>query len=97
LWADPKKAEVAANSLDIGPHKALELQVIDGIVSESSGGAHKDPEATYEMVKKSLEKEVKSLLKLSTKKLLENRFQKFRKIGNHTIALEGESDLQVYQ
>ncbi len=97
LWADPKKAETAANALDIGPHRALELGVIDAIVPESNGGAHKDPEATYEMVKKALEKEIKGLSRLTKKKLLDNRFSKFRKIGNQTIALDGESDLQVYQ
>ncbi len=96
LWADPKKAETAANALDIGPNKALELEVIDGIVSESIGGAHKDPEATFDMVKKALSKEVKALTKIGKKKLLENRFQKFRKIGNQTIALEGESDFTVF-
>lgn len=97
LWADPKKAETAANSLDIGPHKALELGVIDGIVAEASGGAHKDPEATYEMVKKSLEKEIKALTKLTTKKLLENRFNKFRKMGNQTIDATNETEFQVFQ
>lgn len=97
LWADPKKAEVAANSLDIGPNKALELGVIDAIVPESSGGAHKDPEATYEMVQKSLIKEVKALMKVSNKKLLENRFQKFRRMGNQTIDTEAENSFQVYQ
>jgi acetyl-CoA carboxylase carboxyl transferase subunit alpha len=97
LWADPKKAETAANSLDIGPHKALELGVIDSIVSESSGGAHKDPEATFDMVKKSLEKEIKSLTKVSKKKLLENRFNKFRRIGNQTIDASQESEFKVFQ
>lgn len=97
LWADPKKAETAANALDIGPHKALELGVIDGIVAESSGGAHKDPEATFEMVKKSLEKEVRALGKVSKKKLLEMRFNKFRKIGNTSIIADGESSIQVFQ
>lgn len=97
LWADPKKAEVAANSLDIGPDRALSLGVIDGIVSESSGGAHKDPEGTYEMVKKHLEKEIKSLSKQSKKKLLEGRFNKFRRIGNTSISADGETELQVFQ
>jgi acetyl-CoA carboxylase carboxyl transferase subunit alpha len=97
LWADPKKAETAANALDIGPEKALELGVIDSIVSESNGGAHKDPEATFEMVKSALLKEIKSLSKTSKKKLLDNRFIKFRKMGNQTIKVLGDSDLEVFQ
>lgn len=97
LWADPKKAETAANALDIGPDKALELGVIDAIVPESSGGAHKDPEATFEMVQKFLEKEIKVLTKTSKKKLLDGRFDKFRKMGNGSIITEGDYDITIYQ
>ncbi len=96
LWADPKKAETAANALDIGPQKALELGVIDSIVSECRGGAHKDPEATFEMVKSALLKEVKSLSKMSKKKLLDNRFTKFRRMGNETIKVLEGSDIDVF-
>lgn len=97
LWADPKKAETAANALDIGPNRALELGVIDSIVSEPSGGAHKDPEATFETVRKALDKELKALKKLSTKKLLEERFDKFRRMGNQTIDTKADGDFQVFQ
>ena len=90
LWADPKKAEVAANALQLGPQKALELGVIDKIVSEPRGGAHKDQEATFEMVQKALVKEVKALKKVSKKRLKETRFEKFRKMGNQTIYQEQE-------
>ncbi len=97
LWADPKKAEVAANSLDIGPNRALELGVIDDIVSEPSGGAHKDPEANFEAVKKVLLKEVKALQKMSTKKLMDARFDKFRRMGNQTIDTHEDGDFKVFQ
>lgn len=92
LWADPKKAETAANSLNLGPSKALELGVIDAIVTEPIGGAHKDIEAAAECVQQILEKEIKALLKVSSKKLKEKRFEKFRAMGNSTIFNENGTD-----
>lgn len=97
LWADPKKAEVAANSLDIGPNRALELGVIDDIVSEPAGGAHKDPEANYETVKKALLKEIRALQKTGKKKLMDNRFEKFRRMGNQTIDSQQDGEFIVFQ
>lgn len=88
LWADPKKAEVAANSLQIGPSKALELGVVDGIIVEPTGGAHKDTSKTFEVVAKAIESEIKSLLKVDPEELMANRFNKFREMGNSTIFSE---------
>ncbi|WP_372653191.1 acetyl-CoA carboxylase carboxyltransferase subunit alpha [Halobacteriovorax sp.] len=85
LWADPKKAEDAANSLKLVPSKALELAVVDSIIEEPIGGAHKNKSAALETVKKSISKELKALSKVSTEKLLEQRFEKFRRMGNQTI------------
>lgn len=85
LWADPKKAEDAANSLQLVPSKALELKVVDSVIEEPIGGAHKDKSAALEAVKKSISKEIKLLSKVGTEKLLEQRFEKFRKMGNQTI------------
>lgn len=88
LWADPKKAEVAANSLQLGPSKALELGVVDGIITEPAGGAHKDIYKTYEVVAKAIESELKKLIKIDTEELKNHRFDKFREMGNSTIFSE---------
>lgn len=85
LWADPKKAETAANALQLGPDKALELKVADAIVREPAGGAHKDIPRAMEMVREHLEKEFKTLAKMKIPDLLENRYKKFRSMGNDTI------------
>jgi len=85
LWADPKHAETAANSLQLGPLKAKELNVIDEIVSEPVGGAHRDPKKTFEIVSDFLKKELKKYKKMSAEEILEHRYQKFRVMGNHTI------------
>jgi acetyl-CoA carboxylase carboxyl transferase subunit alpha len=92
LWSDPKKAETAANALNLGPYKARELGVVDAIVSEPAGGAHKDPEGAYECVTKILDKELRALSKCSGKKIKQTRFEKFRKMGNQTIFSEGETE-----
>lgn len=85
LWADPKKGDVAANSLKLDPNKALELQVIDNIIQEPACGAHRDIDEACDSIKKSLKKEIKALSKLSVKALQEQRFKKFRRMGNQTI------------
>jgi acetyl-CoA carboxylase carboxyl transferase subunit alpha len=86
LWADPSKAELAANALKLTPAKAKELGVIDKILEEPEGGAHRDKEQTYETVKKYILKEISSILKKGQNKFLNKRYEKFRKIGNETIA-----------
>lgn len=86
LWADPKKAETAANSLQLGPNKALELEIVDGIISEPVGGAHKNAKAAIAEVKAQILKEIENLKKLDEEKLLNLRYEKFRKMGNKTIA-----------
>ena len=90
LWSDPKRAEQAANSLKLDPLKAKELQIIDSIIKEPTGGAHRDFEATADSLKKQVLKDLKELEKLAEDKLLEKRFKKFREMGNITI-LEGEA------
>jgi acetyl-CoA carboxylase carboxyl transferase subunit alpha len=85
LWSDPKMAEKAANSLQLGPNKAFELKVIDDIIAEPSGGAHRDKELAAKLVKNSINEELDKLSKIKIEKLLDDRFLKFREMGNQTI------------
>jgi len=64
LWSNPKKAEDAANSLKLDPKKASELGIIDGIIKEPVGGAHKDTDEAIKEVSKTIKDEVTKLLKL---------------------------------
>jgi acetyl-CoA carboxylase carboxyl transferase subunit alpha len=94
LWSDPTKAEKAANSLNLVPQKALELGIIDAIIDEPPGGAHRNPVETYKIVETLIAKELVKLKKIALDKLLEQRFNKFRAMGNQTIeGLKDESDL----
>ena len=93
LWADPKKAQIAANSLQLDPHKACEFKVIDGIIAEPVGGAHRDYKKAGSLVKKNIENTLKKLAKLPTRQLIKNRYTKFRKMGNKTIKAPPSEDL----
>jgi acetyl-CoA carboxylase carboxyl transferase subunit alpha len=85
LWSDPKNAETAANCLQLSPNKALELAVIDDVIAEPAGGAHRHPDEAFEIVKNAIYKNLKELKKLSKEVLIQNRFEKFRQMGNQTI------------
>ncbi len=86
LWSDPKMAETAANALQLSPNKALELQVIDGIINEPVGGAHRYTERAIAAVKETVVRELTALKKIPSKQLLDERFEKFRRMGNNTIS-----------
>lgn len=85
LWSDPKKAEQAANALQLSPKKAYELDVIDRIVSEPPGGAHRSLEKASMELKSVLVDEIMNLKKIKREKLLSERYEKFRKMGNKTL------------
>lgn len=86
LWSDPKRAEQAANALKLDPAKALELEIIDDVISEPAGGAHRDTDKAISLVKKVLIKNLKELKKIKPETLLENRYSKFRAMGNKTLS-----------
>ena len=81
LWKDRAAAPKAAEALKFSPENLKELGVVDTIISEPAGGAHRD----YDLAAKSLKKEIKSalnkLLNLDTSALLEQRYSKFRNMG----------------
>jgi acetyl-CoA carboxylase carboxyl transferase subunit alpha len=88
LWSDPKMAETAANSLQLSPNKALELKVIDGVIKEPAGGAHRYPDRAVKIVKDAITTSLKQLQTLDTDLMMQNRFEKFRQMGNTTITVD---------
>jgi len=67
--------------LKMDPVSLLKLGIIDKVVKEPVGGAHRDPELTYKNLKSALKTAVKGLKTLSVKDLLEERYRKFRSMG----------------
>jgi acetyl-CoA carboxylase carboxyl transferase subunit alpha len=83
LYRDAAKAPEAAQSLKLTAPDLLASGVIDEIVPEPLGGAHRDADAAAASLKAALEESFKRLEGLSTAALLERRYDKFRRIGRH--------------
>ncbi len=81
LWKDQSKASEAAEALKLTSYDLLQLGVVDEVIKEPLGGAHRDFEKTAETVKEAIEKHLKELLAFSKKELVERRYEKFRKLG----------------
>jgi len=81
LWRDGTKANEAANALKITPKSLLQLKIIDDIIPEPLGGAHRDYPGTMKALKKALLKHLKSLEKTGPRKLVSRRFEKFAAMG----------------
>lgn len=81
LWGDAARAEDAAGHLRLTSDDLLEFGIIDEIVSEPLGGAHRDTEGTVARVLDAIDAALASLVKIPVDDLLERRFAKFRRIG----------------
>jgi acetyl-CoA carboxylase carboxyl transferase subunit alpha len=81
LWKDSTKAEQAAEALKLTAHDLLELKVIDELIPEPLGGAHRDPEETARRVKESVLRHLRALLALPIQELLDRRLEKYMRMG----------------
>lgn len=81
LWKDAGKAADAAQAMGITAGRLHDLKLIDGIVEEPVGGAHRDPDAMAESLQVLLAQELRSLAALDTDALLRARQDKLRNIG----------------
>ncbi len=81
LWKDRAKAPEAAASLKLTARDLLKLEIIDEVVKEPLGGAHRDPAAAAKSLQSAIKKHLRELMALSTKQLLAARQEKFRKMG----------------
>ncbi|WP_298268326.1 acetyl-CoA carboxylase carboxyltransferase subunit alpha [Geobacter sp.] len=81
LWSDGTKGEQAAEALKLTAWDLKELDVIDEIVAEPLGGAHRDHEAMARTLHDALSRHLKELKGISPEQLVEERYQKFRKMS----------------
>ncbi len=81
LWKETGRVTDAAEALKLTGKDLLKLGVIDVAIPEPLGGAHRDHAAAAESVANFVETALERLAKLSPKELLEQRYQKFRKMG----------------
>lgn len=81
LWKDASKADQAADAMKITAKDLLEMEVIEEIVPEPKGGAHRNYEETAEAIKQSIEHHLQELAAMNSDELRNDRYEKFRKIG----------------
>ena len=81
LWRDPKRTLDAAKAMKLSSKDLLELKVIDEIVLEPVGGAHRDRDLILNNVKKSLESNLNEFLNMNGDEVLNHRKNKFLTIG----------------
>ncbi len=80
LWSDGTKGEVAAEALKPTARDLKELDVIDEIVPEPPGGAHRDHEGAAKSVHKAIARNLRELRAIAVDQLLEERYAKFRQM-----------------
>jgi acetyl-CoA carboxylase carboxyl transferase subunit alpha len=81
LWRDGSKGPLAADALKPTSYELLKLNVIDEVIKEPFGGAHRNWEQTFSSTKTVLMKHLNELLTISTEELREERYKKFRRMG----------------
>ena len=84
LWKKAEMAEVAADTLGITSTKLKKLDLVDEIVSEPLGGAHRDYEVTMKNVKQTLKDQLIQLKATSIDELLKNRYERLMSFGQHS-------------
>jgi acetyl-CoA carboxylase carboxyl transferase subunit alpha len=89
IYRDSGRAAEAAQALRLTAEELLALGLVDGIVPEPDGGAHTDPDQAAEFVKETVRSAWAELAPLSAQQLIEDRYGKFRRMGN--FFAEGQS------
>ena len=81
LWRDPKKMLDAAKAMKLSAKDLLELEIIDEIIPEPSGGAHRDKDLILENVRNALNKNLENFKQMSPEEIFDGRKNKFLRIG----------------
>jgi acetyl-CoA carboxylase carboxyl transferase subunit alpha len=83
LWKDRANAPKAAEALKLNAGSLKDLAVVDDVIPEPFGGAHNDPAAAAAALKTALSHHLGELAKLSTEKLLDTRYERYRALGEY--------------
>src|SRR6184192_1899985 len=81
LWRDRRHAAEAAEALKLTAPDLLKLEVVDQIISEPDGGAHRDYDSVAVNLGAALRRALEEISKIPVAELLERRYQKFRRLG----------------
>jgi acetyl-CoA carboxylase carboxyl transferase subunit alpha len=95
LWRDPKKMLDAAKAMKLSAKDLLELKVIDEIISEPLGGAHRDRDQILDNLRDSISKNLDYFKELSSEEIMNERKNKFLKIGRNKGFVSNPEDLST--
>jgi len=90
LFKDTSKNEMAAGILKIHVEDLLKLGIVDVMIPEPPGGAHQDPSFVYQGVKGFIADQWNLLKQIPLDSLIEQRYQKFRKLGKFAVEDKNE-------
>src|SRR5881394_3584318 len=82
LWRDRRHAAEAAEALKLTAQNLLKLEVVDEIIPEPEGGAHRDYDAAAVSLGEGLRRNLERISQVRISELLEKRYQKFRRLGS---------------
>jgi acetyl-CoA carboxylase carboxyl transferase subunit alpha len=81
LWKERSRSPDAAKALKLTARDLFDMGIIDGIIKEPLGGAHRNPQESADNIKMAIMKDLETLKKIPKAKLIEMRYAKFRSIG----------------
>ena len=97
LWRDPKKMLDAAKAMKLSAKDLLELKVIDEIIPEPLGGAHRDRNLILSNVRKTISKNLSIFQEMSAEEILDQRKNKFLKIGRSKGFISNPTNLSILE
>ena len=83
LWKSAEKAEEAAEAMGVTAERLTELELIDGVLEEPLGGAHRDPEGMAETISGALAEHLSQLGELSVEERVSRRYQRLMAFGRY--------------
>jgi len=95
LWRDPKKTLDAAKAMKLSAGDLLELKIIDEIIPEPTGGAHRDRDLILDNVRKSIKDNLESFSNMTREEILNHRKNKFLEIGRNKGFVSQLDDISV--
>ena len=83
LWKDATKSKEAAEAMHLTAQDLSKYQIIDGIINEPKGGAHRNPEKMSKRIKDEITKYILQYSNKTSENILEERTQKFKSVGDN--------------
>jgi acetyl-CoA carboxylase carboxyl transferase subunit alpha len=81
LWKDASRADEAAEAMKITAQDLLSFGIVEEVIPEPKGGAHRDPDGQAALVKEAVWRHLRELMAMTPEELVEDRYRKYRSIG----------------